>query len=451
MKELQALKHAATLEEKAAMIQQFYERVIFHESGIMYSLMKIDGDRIRPFAPEDFEGRDTFDYSQWRIKPEGHWTMLDNENSITTSGIYLASQAYRYEATGDAAALEQAGKAFRSLELIYAFGVQDGRPGWMGKPYGFRLSDQTSGDQYLDALWGLFAYHRVAPEPHKRKIEQMVIGFADYWRSIDYKIVYITTFWDNKLEQHAYNMIFLAINSAAYAFSHDPVHLREAEFFIGRALWHEETNVDKWRNKHLAGNDADGKFNRLVAGYLQPGEHLCWESTIHSKFVAVGAEIVYLTNRELMGDKLEPTLVKWWSTWSLGIDDDLLPYYYFIVNALTGEWRPAPRTPRLPRDQWPLGHPFISYASQSRWMEPLCRFLFTSVLAASYGTSVKDEAQALALRIMDSVDDVRMRWQYDPDGNQIIPELDYMNNVLSSEMPATFLATFWRGRLERLW
>ncbi|MDF2668166.1 MAG: hypothetical protein K0R67_472 [Paenibacillus sp.] len=451
MKALQELRSATSLEAKAGQIQQFYEKVIHHESGIMYSLMKIDGDRIRPFAPEDFAGKDSFDFSQWRIKPNGHWEVLNNENSITTSGIYLASQAYRYQATGDEAALLEAAKAFGSLDLIYTFGERDGRPGWMGKPYGFRLSDQTSGDQYLDALWGLFAYHRIAPAPHKSRIEQMIIGFADYWRSIDYKIIYITSFWDNKLEQYAYNAIFLAINSVAYSFSGNPVHLQEAEFFLNRAKWHEENNMDKFRRAHAEEREGDWKFNKLVKGHLSPGEHLCWESTIHSKFVAVAAEIIHQTNAGLIGDKLTPALIKWWSTWHYGIEDDLLPYYYFLVDTIRDEWRPAPRTPRLPREEWPLGHPFISYSSQARWMEPLCRFMYTSVLAAKYAKPIADEAHQLALRIMGSVDDIRIRWFYDPDGSQIIPELDYMNNVLSSEMPATYLAAFWRGRMERLW
>ena len=63
----------ASIEEKAELIQSFYEQTIFHESGIMYSMMKIDGDIVRPFEPRDFEGIDTFNFEGWRIKPKGAW------------------------------------------------------------------------------------------------------------------------------------------------------------------------------------------------------------------------------------------------------------------------------------------------------------------------------------------------------------------------------------------
>jgi hypothetical protein len=73
------------------------------------------------------------------------------------------------------------------------------------------------------------------------------------------------------------------------------------------------------------------------------------------------------------------------------------------------------------------------------------------LLAAKYTEDVAADARALALRMLESVDETRIRWMVDPDGKQIIPELSYMNDVLSSEMPATYLATYWRGRIEKLW
>ena len=44
-----------------------------------------------------------------------------------------------------------------------------------------------------------------------------------------------------------------------------------------------------------------------------------------------------------------------------------------------------------------------------------------------------------------------MCWQVDPDGRQIDPDLSDVRNVLSSEMPATLVATFWRGRRLGWW
>ena len=100
-----------TLDEKVERLQKFYEKVAFHESGIMYSMQKIDQGAVRPFTSVDFEDRVWLDTSKWRIKPAGQWELTNNENSITTSGLYLVSQCYRYEATGDGAALAEAARA----------------------------------------------------------------------------------------------------------------------------------------------------------------------------------------------------------------------------------------------------------------------------------------------------------------------------------------------------
>lgn len=440
------------LEQKANVIQQFYQDHIFHENGIMYSLMKIDKGQIRPFQPKDFIGKETKTFSGWRYKPAGGWEYLNNENSITTSGIYLASQVYRYLATGDNLALEQAAKAFQSLKLIYDMGVEDGRAGWMGKPYGFRISDQTSGDQYLDAAWGLYAYHEIAPENHKSIIEEMLVAFADYWYSVDYKLDYFGSYWDMKGNQHSYNLIMIMLLMIAYRFTGKSVYKQEARFFMEQARWHIENPLEKWKNLFTQGKKMEWKFDKLVQGHLQEGEHLCWETTIHSKFVAVAAEIVHKIDPDFLNDQLlSTTISKWWSMWHVGIDDDYLPYYFFIYDVVRDTWRPAPRTERLPLEERPFGHPFLSYCSHVRWTEPLTRTMMASVIAVSHAGEIAGEAKEVALNMMHKLDDIRMRWQYDPDGNQIIPELDYMNSVLSSEMPATYLASFWRGRHEKLW
>ncbi|RKX34353.1 MAG: hypothetical protein DRP71_07325 [Verrucomicrobia bacterium] len=442
----------APIEEKAALIQSFYERIVFHESGIMYSMMKIDGDTVRPFEPRDFEGIESFDFEGWRIRPKGPWEYRNNENSITTSGIYLASQVYRYLATGDDEAMTQALKAFHSLDLIYRFGEDDDRPGWMGKPYGFRLSDQTSGDQYHDATWGLFSFLEIAPEQERRRAEEMLIGFADHWRKIDYTIFYLKHTWSNKHEEHSYNAIFMAINLIAYHLTGDPVYKAESDRFQKISRWKTETGVGAWKRKIRSGEIGDWMFNRLVEDHLGPNEFLCWETTIHCKFTAVAAEIIHKLYPDIVSEpELVETLETWWKTWPIGMDEDLMPYYYFIVDVEKDTWRPAPRTKRLPRDQWILGQPGLSYTSRKRWMEPLARFLVTSVITAEHSTSMHAPSIELAKRIMENVDEIRIKWQHDPDEKQIVPDNADIKSVLSSEVPASYLATFWRGRRQGYW
>src|SRR6187402_939821 len=55
-RELKELK-GASLDRKAELVQEIYENVAFHESGILYSMMRLDAEGIRPFVAGDFAGK----------------------------------------------------------------------------------------------------------------------------------------------------------------------------------------------------------------------------------------------------------------------------------------------------------------------------------------------------------------------------------------------------------
>lgn len=448
-----------TVDVKAQIVQEILERVGFGPTGIMYSMQKLERDNIRPFQAADFHGKTSLDASVGKLKLDGPHDYLHGENSITQSGLYLASQSYRYKVTKSPAALEQAARAFNSLELIYCMGEQDGKPGWMGKPYGFRPSVQTSGDQYCDATWGLFVYHEIAPPAHRTRIEEMLIAFADYWRSVDYVLTYFGTSWDQKGEPDSYNAIYAAINAVAYHFSQSPIHLQEFEKIMSRGTWTKQTRISALRDAFSAQVQETGKAevipygacHKLAKDLLRPGEFLCWETTIHSKFVVVALDMIQTVMPNALADEAGTTAANWWREWKYGTGDDLLPYYWFAIDLLADTWRPLPSTELLPREQWLFGDPFTSYISQVRWMEPLARFMIVSAIAARHAPDIKSDAQAVAVRMMEHLDWQRLHWLLDPDGKQLIPEISYYGECLSSEMPASFLAAYWRGKHEGFW
>ena len=43
----------ASLGRKAKLLQEVYESVAFSDSGIMYSMLRLEADGIRPFVPAD--------------------------------------------------------------------------------------------------------------------------------------------------------------------------------------------------------------------------------------------------------------------------------------------------------------------------------------------------------------------------------------------------------------
>ena len=449
----------ASLHGKAELLQEIYENAAFHPSGIMYSMMRLDADGLRPFVAADFVGKIGLDASVGKLKLDGPWDYLHGENSITASGLYLAAQTFRYEATHSKKALEQARQAFRSLDLIYRMGEEAGKPGWMGKPYGFRPSGQTSADQYLDACWGLWTYHRIASADDRRRIEQMFVSFADYWRRADYTLSYFGSHWDQKGDTGSYNAIFAMINACAYSFSRSPVHLQEFEKWMAIATWPKTTLLETLRANALRQFKEKGKAEvvpysvayPLAKDVLKPGECLCWETIIHAKFVVVAADLIVQSKTSDLSGQLANIVERWWGEWKYGMDDDFLAYYWFAVDLLNDSWRPLPSTKPLPKEQWLFGNPFMSSLSQVRWNEPLARFMVSSVIAAEHCPSNRKQIQSIGRRMLESLDEVHLHWLVDLDGKQLPPEISYYGQCLSSEVPGSFLSAYWKGRRDGLW
>ncbi len=453
-RELLAGLPGATAAETATRIQALYDRVAFHSSGLMYSMQRLVDGEVRPFEPRDFEGA----FFVKSLKIDGAWEYLHGENSITHAGIYLAAQAYRIQVEDTPEARAQAARAFRSLELIFAMGVKEDKPGWMCKPYGFRPSDQTSPDQYLDACWGLYAYYAVAPADHRRKIEEMVAAFADYWRSVDYTLTYFGHVWNFGAWGGYGNAKLILVNALAHHFTGRQVYLDEARKFLDRADWTTGSSVTGWRcrlERERREGGLQAHNETPVGGWatplLKPGEVLFWETAIHCKFVVVAAEILQETHPELIGGRLPSIMEMWWEQGCYGTGDDMLPYYWFAADFLKGTWRPLPNTPMLPPESWAFGDPFMGSINQVRWAEPLARSIVTSVIACRHAPGVAERAGAMVRRIIETLDETRLHWMVDPDGKQLPPEIAYYGQSLSSEMGASFLAAYWRGRKDGLW
>lgn len=448
------------LDKKVRLFQDIYEQVAFHPSGIMYSMLHLEGDRIRPFKPSDVVGAVGIDATVGKFQLDSYADYLHGENSITASGLYLAAQSLRYRATKDDRAMEQAARAFNSLDLIYKMGEKAGKPGWMGKPYGFKPSNQTAADQYLDACFGLWNYHEIAPAGHKQRIEEMFFGFADYWRGADYVISYFGSHWDLKGETDSYNSIFMMINSLAFYFSKANVYMREIEKLMQRQTWTHTTRIESLRATAVQKFRETGKPEMitysaafsLAKDVLKPSEILCWETTIHSKFVAVAADIIAQTCPQVLNAELADVLPMWWSEWKYGMGADCMPYYWFAVDLINDTWRPLPRTDfPSDRSKWLFGDPFTSYLSQVRWMDPMARFMVTSLVTARHAPKSAVRAKALAQRMMASLDTDRLHWMLDTDGKQLVPEISYYGKCLSSELPGSFLASYWAGKCEGYW
>ena len=443
------------MQGKIRAIQEVYQESVFSPSGMTYSMLHYEGDVPRPFEARDFLGKFYLDSKVGNLELDGPWDYLHGENSIATAGSYLHAQSLRFQATRSRAAWGEARRAFHALQLIYSMGVEQGKPGFMSKPYGFRPSVQTSGDQYFYAMHGLLAFHEIATPDERALIERMVCDFADYWKSVDYVLSYFGTHWDQKGETDSYNAIYAMLNATAHRFSKSRAYLREFEQFMERETWTKTTRIETLRAQVQRELQETGEVGVVPYGapfglakdLLRPGEFLCWETTIHSAFVAGSAEAIYRTDPSLLDGKLPSILAMWWKEWKYGMSEDLMWHYWFAVDLVHDTWRPLPKTEILPRSQWLWGDPFTSYISQIRWMDPMARVLIASSIAAEYCPEVAGDADSLMSRILAGLTPNHLRWLYDPDGTQLMPEIDYYGKCLSSEVPAAALSAYWARQL----
>ncbi len=79
--------------------------------------------------------------------------MIDTDNDGTWSSYYLASQAFRYGATRDAVARENAWETFATLERLQAINAMDGFPARTFERTGFKVSDPERWRAAPDARW----------------------------------------------------------------------------------------------------------------------------------------------------------------------------------------------------------------------------------------------------------------------------------------------------------
>ena len=242
----------------------------------------------------------------------------------------------------------------------------------------------------------------VAPPAHRRRIEEMAIAFADYWRNVDYILSYFGRHWDQKQEPGYSNATMMLVNVLAYRFSGDPLYRREAEWFRDHQYWIQRSGVEEFRRQYAETCAETGRVEAVASGFpwvtplLKPGEMLLWEQTCICEFAVVAADLIQQMQPELIGDKMPVLMEQWWRHGQYGIGEDALPYYWFALDLVHDTWRPLPCTELAPREQWAFGDPLMGYVSQVRWSAPLARALATSVIAQRYTPAITDSVRAQA-------------------------------------------------------
>jgi hypothetical protein len=206
---LRGLERIPSLEGRIRAIETFVDRRYYDAAGMMYSHSNWREER--PFVASDFSAQDSTIPG-----PEPH-AWLSYENSVMVAGLFLSAQCYRFEATGEAAALDLARRAFEAISANYA--LTENRPtgaagvrqkagiveqpvagqrreaGILCKPYYGQVTDHTSTEQHFWPVVGLYRYWKHAPAELRPRIAQMLREVSERWRR-GYRINFFGETWD---------------------------------------------------------------------------------------------------------------------------------------------------------------------------------------------------------------------------------------------------------------
>jgi len=442
-----------TPEEKVRRVERLTTAARVHPTGIMVCMPYVAPEGLRVVRTSDFEGMDRFNFN-FGHSFKSETDFFTNENSITVSGSHLAAQSIRYQATGEPAALAAARVAYRSLRIIFEFGVQAGNPGFMGKPFHFEYSVHTTGDQYLHMMWGLWTFYPVASAAEQAEIRAMFIAIADYQIKVDYTIFNRTGGgWNNRLDPTDYNAIMAALVAVAYKFSGDRKYRDAYEFVVQTGAWQTHRRIDYIVRQFEEGTYEPKPWDRIAGADVAAGEFAHWEQIQHCQFTAISAAIIHECVPDLFtAADLRRVLALWWADQPVGFDRERWNYlYWFLVSTKDRTWRAVEMTRRLPREEWFGGHPMLSFASKWVYGDCLARFQWTAMVVARHCPEKRDEAVAFAAETLRRFAPRHLLWISDPDGRQVPPEVAYFTRFLSSEVPENLIASYWEGRRLKLW
>ena len=111
------------------------------------------------------------------------------ENTGLVQGAFLAAMCAKYRTTGESSALAKARRTYRGVRATYELS-RPGGEGFFCKPWGWKLTDETSSDQCIYSMFGMDSYYPFASEEERREIRDMIPKMARFWISRAYTYKY---------------------------------------------------------------------------------------------------------------------------------------------------------------------------------------------------------------------------------------------------------------------
>jgi hypothetical protein len=431
--------------KKVETLQRFLGEHYIHDSGMMYTMWHWKGDDLRPFKKEDFGPFKVLAPSaDISPTPEGY---LHCENSAQLSGEFLASQAIRYRVTGEAEAMEFSRRAFNSIDTIFKLTEAKGHRGFLSKPYNWSASNETSPDQYISVIHGLWEYRKIADRASVLRIDELIPAMADWWRQKEYILTYFKIWWPI-LPHHAPAMA--GMHSMAYKVTGDPVYLEECRRLLTiagswptwmdrnrRELTHNtgfpvETKGVRWP-KELEGREYDPSRKPYLLRMHEIGE--VWLTTVWSDY--------FMQYDESMTPLLKHAISRQYRNIQVGLRDDLFGHYMVQYDLERDIWKPIPHVPRT--SSW-----YTFYDGDLCWQDGIIRIIDMSAIAHHHAPEFCPGALNMAKKFLQTLDNRRLHWFVDPVGGQLEADEEPMLHTLSPDVPAFTCLGYWRAKAYKL-
>jgi len=433
------------IERKIDTLQTFLGEHYFHDSGIMYSMWYWKDDELRPYSASDIRPDQKYLQTSAGFSPQGH---NNSENSPWTSGWFLLSQCFRYRATGDAQALKYAVKAFRSIDIIYRLSEERGRAGFICKPYDWIVSEETSVDQYTAVMLALWEFFPLADGKTQERIRQMLREMADWWRNANYVLIYFERRYD-LLPYHAARMACL--NAMVFRVTTIDLYAKECERLLAmcdawptvfdlqlKRIMDAEQRGEAVRSEHDFESYDPDKGRYLFRCRQYPGE----------MYLGLACAEWFFRNEAYRAPLLKHVIARFWRQMQYGLrPDDLLALYGMEVDLKNGTWRAVRTQPTTAlRENVLAGSIIDSYFSEICWGDSTSRIVDASIMAHLHAPEFCPGALNLASKMLRNLDNPRLHAIIDPDGEQLLPELVWQRDMLSSDVPAFTLLSYWRAK-----
>lgn len=352
------------------------------------------------------------------------------ENTNWAIGEYLTAQGNRARA-GESGGIAAGREMLHLLFDIYFNHSRHIETGLIGKPIvepgGFDAYDvatETNHDQMYSIFTGLWSYHPFARPEEQRKIEQMIVEIADFYRRRGYQMLTrgrVATYPHNSAHSNK-PMLFLLM---AHRFA------PQAGFYEEYLRWFEMSRRDARVNAtcltHLYWSSA--------AGHTKGDQEFYYQGT-WNMYIDVMAHLAELdpVHRETFRSHLR----LWWEETEPLLREDGRITWSMMVTPETRKWRPIEQG-----DVAALRGPYSCW-----YGAPV---LFSGLWAASIPVNILEHAPEMRgrlmphlLNILEKTDYESLRWCWPMEGFELPSNIRIGNRSLFP--PLMWLYAYWRAR-----